>query len=55
MSVRICIALDLSVSGFGPSGVGCGRLEVSLSKNGYQTIANAIQHKDSATSSTLLK
>jgi len=29
VAVYVCVALDLSVSGFGPSGMGCNWLEVS--------------------------
>jgi len=32
MAVCVCIALDMSVSGFGPSGMGCSRLEVRPDK-----------------------
>jgi len=44
MAVCVCVALDLSVSGFRPSGVDCIRLEVSWSRDSHQIIADAIQH-----------
>ena len=55
MIVHVCVALDLSVAGFEPSGVDHSWLEIDSGRNGNQSIAVMVRHQYSATGLTLLE